>query len=147
MFWFPWFNEINYTRGCSPIHLRLGTLHFFWNWKQVKRAVKSSRRNRRTDNCLKMVKIFLRWRFNTIAVQHALYSVQPVHFDECCRHLKNKHLLYSGFLNQDFQSGFSWVLLNIQIFQGKTVLTAWRACKDVQQLLQNSHDMPWPKTF
>ena len=41
-------------------------------WKQVKRSIKSCRRNGRTDNCLKIVKIFLRWRVNTIAIQYAL---------------------------------------------------------------------------
>ena len=89
-----WLNEKNYLHGCSPIHHWLFSYSpFFWNWKQVKRTVESSRKNGGTDNSLKMVKIFLRWRVNTIAVQHALYFVQPMHFDECCRYLKNKHVV------------------------------------------------------
>ena len=42
-------SENNYPRSCSTIHLRLCTLHFL-ELKTSKHAVKSSRRNRRTDN-------------------------------------------------------------------------------------------------
>ena len=45
---------------------------FLRDWKQAKHVVKSSWRNERTDNYLKMIKIFQRWRVNTIAVQHTL---------------------------------------------------------------------------
>ena len=51
---------------CSP---------FFRNWKQAKHAVKFSWRNGRTKDCLKMIKIFRRWRVKTIAVQHNLFSL------------------------------------------------------------------------
>ena len=39
------------------------------------------------------------------------------------------------------------MLLNSQIFPGKTVFTAWQAWKDIRQILQNNHGIPWPKTF
>ena len=39
------------------------------------------------------------------------------------------------------------ILLNFRIFPGKTVFSAWQACKDIQQILQNDHNIRWPKTF
>ena len=39
------------------------------------------------------------------------------------------------------------ILLNLRIFPEKTGFTAWRAGKDIRQILQNNHDIPWPKTF
>ena len=37
--------------------------------------------------------------------------------------------------------------MSFQIFPRKTVFTAWQAGKDIQQVLQNNHGLPWPKTF
>ena len=39
------------------------------------------------------------------------------------------------------------MLLNFRIFLRKVVFTAWQAYKDIRQVLQNNHGIPWPKMF
>ena len=49
-----------------------------------------------------------------------------------------------------YNQGFLKIFLNIAGFSntsGKTVFTAWKACKDIRQILQNNHGIAWPKTF
>ena len=53
------------------------------------------------------------------------------------------NMWYNQGIFKEFLEYF-WIF---QYFCQKQFFTAWQACNDIRQVLQNNHGIPWPKTF